>query len=347
MQNQYIYDEVEIISSPTIVQTTTTNVAPVVVANTATVNVQEVPLITNAVDPQHKTTEFVTHETYTNTSSQLVQSSSLGSMHSEEEEDTIELPLERANSEDDTNELVVVSSAGHKHVWGMSGIGDLYHCRMGEVGLEWLKLRGGIKFGDFSVAQKGYLFAIEKATGHLYRFDPDHKKIELACPKERKTLKSVSAVNWDLAYCLDLEGNLFMFEKDKFVPLPGVLKKVSAGGSISTGVFGLKQKHEVWGIDAQDNCVRYKQEANQWETFNIKLQDVTCGKDGSVYGIRLMDFQLVKFDREAGGFFYQTPKNHNKTALSEVKLKNVTAYKENRDIYAVTHDGNIIRLDGH
>jgi hypothetical protein len=253
--------------------------------------------------------------------------------------------LDRAEIED-SNELTQVSSAGKKYVWGMSHAGDLYHCKMGEIGLEWEKLKGGIRFADFSVAKGGVVFAIGKETGLLYRVQPEKNIVELAVEDTMLTLKSVSAVSWDSAYCLTDDDSLVHFDKDKFTMMTGKLKKISVAGPSGGGLLGLgSHKFELWGIDLEDFAVKFKPEHNIWERYPVKVQDVAAGKDLVVYAIRLDDLQLLKFDREKNEFIYQQLITNRTSARVNLQLKNITAYKENRDVYAVeANSGDIIKL---
>jgi hypothetical protein len=278
---------------------------------------------------------------YVNTNSSVALSETDSSFSEDEHE---VFPMNEQTDQKDADELVVVSSAGKNHTWGMSRRGDLYHCTIGEIGMEWVKLEGGILFSDFSVAKGGFLFAIGLGSGLLYRVLPDKKRIELTMEEPSMRVRTVSAVSYDSAYCLTEENTLVHFDHGKFTLMAGLLKKISVGGPHKKGLFG-SNKFELWAIDMDDYAVRYLPSSNTWERYPIKLQDIAAGKDLVVYGIRLDDLKLVKLDREKNQFFEQPMRNRINCAPISVHLKNLSVYKENRDLFAVeANSGSIIKI---
>jgi hypothetical protein len=255
--------------------------------------------------------------------------------------DKKELPISASVGYD--NELKIVSSGGKNHVWGMNSLGELFHAKIGEVGLEWEKLASQQLFSDFSVAKGGYLFAIGKEDSFLYRLDPSKNHMERLLEQDLTQFKSISAVTQDSSYLITLDGNLLHFNKDKFTLMTGNLKKLSVGGPMATGILGLgTQKMELWGIDHQDHLVKYIPDSNTWFTYPLEVQDVAAGRDLSVYIINKSDLQLMKLDREKDVFIAQPVRS---TTEGNLRLRNISAYKENRDVYAVDYDtGNVIKL---
>jgi hypothetical protein len=256
-----------------------------------------------------------------------------------------ELTIEKSavTSTTPSNELKVVSSGGKKHVWGMNSSGDLFHAKQGEIGLEWEKLSGGMKFSDFSVAKGGYLFAIGATDQLLYRLDPSNNRITRVVEHDLTPFKLVSAVSYDSAYCINIHGGVMHFDKDKFTMMSGNLSKLSVGGPIATGIFGLGgHKLELWGIEKDSELlVKYVEDTNTWFRYPFEVQDVACGKDLCVYVIRKSDLQLMKLDRDQDKFEIQKLKSSD----GVIRLRNVSAYKDEKEVYAVDYDkGSVIKL---
>ncbi|KAL0481468.1 hypothetical protein AKO1_011244 [Acrasis kona] len=238
--------------------------------------------------------------------------------------------------------VFTISIGSNNQIWGLTQLGRLFQLLHQETntGL-WKPFESTISFESISVTKKGVLFGVDKDCGRIYKMGSHRTMEPLSQDINCYSFKSISnrssrkifAITSDY---LPVYVHIHVLRRGKcqWRRLGSEkIKKISVGGR---GAIG---KSELWGLDMNDEAVKWSEQSNTWIKADEKLLDLSVSSDNVVYGIRKYDGMLVKYDLLKRMFIHEINSEQNRP------LTNVAAYKQGRCVFSVDQiTGNLVKM---